>query len=926
MNIKRKPYSAKGAVLIMVLTVMFVLIFLLAGAVAVVYTSNNRVMMQYEESQAYYTARSVIDVYHGMILSDDDTTKVPGGMYFELGKDPSTGDPVVKPAVTISPGRALELDLYRVPVSTDVDPSSDNYNPYFAKYLRDYDISTSDTDKFNRAKKTRNLTHTDMNDWLGTNVDYYKSQFELEDSTVPSVVNTEEDDTLIYYVNYNNSTKESEFKQYQNKPTELGDVSPNKLIDNKSKVILKVQVLDRRYGIDATKLYDTSVTNPKYGELFFRSKREDDKFTIKVTSIVSYDGQEISTSVIYSSDLHDYTSPPDSKGIVSLSDINGKNSLVAVGGGSQLKRDAPGVTGQLNNLNTEGSLFLQSNLSTNNTDWKSYLAKNDVLFTRGELNVTNQGVLRKGFVETGATLYVNNGITISTNNNNGRIGDKDDSECLNIISPKFKVTQIPGGGSICGLGIFEDIDVSSYKMGAFGSDYVFYKNSNAASGKYYCNNFIVNQAAVTIDPMNVAKPKFNGNFDENSSVSKIVQDGAQVFVTEKIIVVDDSGNEVKSYKPSDFDFSTVTAAGKTAAEARICDGSSLGKITLDYDGKTSTPAPYVNGKIEVPLPVKPAGFTDNKIVLDTVKSLYQQYFKDEPDPTNPVIWTDRGDLKLSDPYDSTVLQTHIDTYIKDAEDYFPDLNTDVTNHPSTKTNSGTNAISGLTGYDGWNIIDDDFIVPPGNSTGKYIIDASSKSITLQIGTVADNTSSTPGSFKQYSGEFVVYGNKTVNVVVPSNGIDELQIGREAEFAVYDADIGKNPAELRVSGATTPTSSPNINWYVSKDVKKLTFHQHCGTLQGYMIAPHTTFNMDTTPYWNNKIVTGAFDGTSTLNTNGVLHTSQIEGVCFMGSVFCRNFESTARMIGVCYIPNGNSTPIDNAGKPLYDWTGIWATID
>ena len=99
----RKPRTAKGAVLIMVLTVMFVLIFLLAGTVAVVYSTNNRVLQKFEQSQAYYTARSVMDTYIDTLLHDNNNdSSVP---YYYI-------DGTTLSHVPAKQGRALELDLY----------------------------------------------------------------------------------------------------------------------------------------------------------------------------------------------------------------------------------------------------------------------------------------------------------------------------------------------------------------------------------------------------------------------------------------------------------------------------------------------------------------------------------------------------------------------------------------------------------------------------------------------------------------------------------------------------------------------------------------------------------------------------------------------------------------------------------------------
>lgn len=67
---KSRHGKLKGAVLLMVLAVMTVLIIMLAGAMAIASTATNRANTNYEESQAYYTARSGVDVLTQTIMGD----------------------------------------------------------------------------------------------------------------------------------------------------------------------------------------------------------------------------------------------------------------------------------------------------------------------------------------------------------------------------------------------------------------------------------------------------------------------------------------------------------------------------------------------------------------------------------------------------------------------------------------------------------------------------------------------------------------------------------------------------------------------------------------------------------------------------------------------------------------------------------------
>ncbi|MBQ7783402.1 MAG: hypothetical protein IJ368_05480, partial [Oscillospiraceae bacterium] len=67
---KSKSVRLKGAVLIMVLAVMVVLIIMLTGAMALVSTASSRAYTKYEETQAYYTARSGLEVVTQTLMGD----------------------------------------------------------------------------------------------------------------------------------------------------------------------------------------------------------------------------------------------------------------------------------------------------------------------------------------------------------------------------------------------------------------------------------------------------------------------------------------------------------------------------------------------------------------------------------------------------------------------------------------------------------------------------------------------------------------------------------------------------------------------------------------------------------------------------------------------------------------------------------------
>ncbi len=115
--------SFSGTVLIMVLTVMLVLIIMLMATLTVVTTASQRIYTKYEENQAYYTARSALDVFTSSMLSDaayyaykDGGTTVRDYLYTDVSVSPSVNKTVSN---AMKQGTALQLDLYKIRSQND---------------------------------------------------------------------------------------------------------------------------------------------------------------------------------------------------------------------------------------------------------------------------------------------------------------------------------------------------------------------------------------------------------------------------------------------------------------------------------------------------------------------------------------------------------------------------------------------------------------------------------------------------------------------------------------------------------------------------------------------------------------------------------------------------------------------------------------
>lgn len=90
---KNRRSKVKGAVLLMVLAVMVVLIIMLAGTITVIYSAHSRSLHKYEESQAYYTSRSVLDTYTESMVGNKTET-ITGKEYYYV--DDAGGTPTLK--------------------------------------------------------------------------------------------------------------------------------------------------------------------------------------------------------------------------------------------------------------------------------------------------------------------------------------------------------------------------------------------------------------------------------------------------------------------------------------------------------------------------------------------------------------------------------------------------------------------------------------------------------------------------------------------------------------------------------------------------------------------------------------------------------------------------------------------------------------
>jgi hypothetical protein len=221
-NQKIMKTKLRGAVLLLVLTVMFMLMILLMATLAMVSSSNQKAYVKFEENQAFYSAVSALEVFWNGALSDSAfLASDSGGALKNYYKEDGT-----PAANTLTQGRELELELYKLaPLSPLGGISAAQLNSKINGGTADDLVS------FFSAT-------VDENDF-STYPDYGK-QFNMEGTGI-----TNAPKEVAFFVEYPAVTSPTDggFGRY-------ADVNPNYASGKAPQVAtIKIEVLDRYYDI-----------------------------------------------------------------------------------------------------------------------------------------------------------------------------------------------------------------------------------------------------------------------------------------------------------------------------------------------------------------------------------------------------------------------------------------------------------------------------------------------------------------------------------------------------------------------------------------------------------------------------------------------------------------------------------------------------
>lgn len=949
-NSKRTPRTLKGAVLIMVMTVMFVLIFLLAGTIAVVYSAHNRAMVKYEESQAYYTARSTLDAYLEAFLKDNTnrtgtgqadsigTTAVP---YYYLGKDPATGDPQVDTA-NCKQGRALEMDIYSMYVSVapegTVSGAAYPYNgsePYWTvstdeklydwvkQYILDlatggFTLATGQTlEQYRAAYAASNPTdyqtaralamkaiNPKYNDFKHDSTFYTNGGSDSQDVETSGISNinkfyeqfcpnetdpstTKPTDTVYYRV------PAGTFNSFGESTTggSYGKVADT-FADNATDAIIKVQLLERTMHLK---------DGDDFKMKFDSGNREKDHIKVQVTVEVILDGMPTTTSVVYANKYD--PKPSNQDAVTATGGIGSATSGFPISGGMTSLDGTK--TLELNAAHVSGPIFAEGNLRTftggtiklfegdNYTAIHDFIIRNDMTFN---------ALGDKTFIYVGGQLKVENGFAI------GSAGDAYETDLvvnhLNWSSNDLKVT-----GNIYAntIDVSKDTNYNKVKVGGimYTNDLITTNDNNGngtkiletpdVNGKYviqvpddgFCDG------KINITDRIIYKNYYGGN-DGSEHPDYNSDDDKLIGITNKDLVIDIHSltQPVRFVKKSDNSVESDMML-KSVTPVKI-NYNDMGAFTFGTDYKKTFTMP--DGK---------------KIVVDTHQSKFEKYYDKECFNDDSVGGA--GSFK--------------DEFYTDARDESGNLILDVNGNTmkvldqsklknSTEIESAedvakkeANALDGCVLPSGSQVISanstvsaGNYILEPGN-VGNLTVDTSGGKVVIQL--------KDTGMWGGYSGTVNVTGNGELKILVPTGATVGWGTSGGGFKVTYEATmangnslyVGDCPAGI---DATVP---PNIDVYAGKG-STITVNEGGSVhslLTGYIYGPTCDVQIN--------MAKESFSYTKDGQTVGSAQYFVV------GSVLCGEYTSlSSDASGVSFIDRDASTK--KPGEVNFAWTDVY----
>lgn len=603
----------RGAVLIMVVTVMFMLIILLLATLTVVSTAQNRAYLKYEENQAYYTARSALDVFTRNMLSDnayyaysDAAATKPREYYYTDPAKLSDAQLSVRQSGKMGPvkmkqGLALEFELYKIPAKNDAGfasnfKKSDGVFGSTAVALpedENYSIDTTLT-------SDNGITYTVTFPAMGDGSDDYGRFVDTNSSgTQEATINVTIEERHFNFGGANANAFQ-DMTDAELKTCSAGSVTVTK---NGTTTTYTAQQLK-----DAIRLGD----------------RTKDKMRVKITSTVAFMGVNGTAALYY--DTSEKPAVNSSNAITSVSDITQGSGVFPIGGASAL---SGGLTVDQDAVLC-GSMYINGNGdTTNNTndlrDSKIYLFKDTVHTFKGNISYTNGYPI---FKEAGSIIYSTGVVSLNVAQDFAASGKE-----TNVIAQKFVFAKDGATKTFYG-NVYSDV----FAITNNNSDLIFPTNNKAYT------NYVNVEAFATLKDL-----------DGDSNLDTLEFTAGSMGVSAPSIVLY-KGFEIKDETGATSKFTYSSATGKITSEANpsisyntlnvpAFDVSNIGTTTVknvysDPTHYTMTADMYK----EFTMPENLAGRTAKTVKVPTSKAVYSEIFQPTAFVDNATDTGTNGDL------------------------------------------------------------------------------------------------------------------------------------------------------------------------------------------------------------------------------------------------------------------------------------------
>ncbi len=613
--------SLSGTVLIMVLTVMLVLIIMLMATLTVVTTASQRIYTKYEENQAYYTARSALDVFTSSMLSDaayyaykDGGTAVRDYLYTDVSVTPSVDKTVPN---AMKQGTALQLDLYKIRSQND-----DGIDLKFAENPVDTDkVFVLDIGKENNNK---NYSLNSSDTYTKDGSTYTGLEYIEYDVMLPMV-----DDGSNKY----GKMVDTDFND------EDGDG------DKKDQIArIRVEVLDRKlatepsYTTQQIKDYIGGDPSPIADDTAFKAaiakgSRSKDYMKIKITSTVKMMDVEGVAVVVFETTEKD---PPAGDNAITTTGgyTGGGGAQFGAAGGAATMDSGTSVIADGNTVS--GKLF-----SVGSFEWKSSsktdFGKGDKVVAMGDITIENAPKIYSN--DPGMFFYSGGTFTAK-----GKIGEAD-SKDVSIICNTFVPFQ-------------NEFDV---KGNIFCETFKTAQNGKV-SGKVYTNDVKIDSNNLSANIDSETGGLISLSLSNMSNCSVVMSTGGTIYY------------EYYNWKLGGMESGSISASDAatlfTNLDGLDVTGSAIDISTyekVEKDGK-------IYRKINLPYELA-TDCSDKFIELPTAQAMFADYCMSD------AFDMETGDLKLqpgeTDPYSPTNKSTHIKTGTKMLAEFIDDETIDI---------------------------------------------------------------------------------------------------------------------------------------------------------------------------------------------------------------------------------------------------------